>query len=188
MQRRERQTLITVITATIGFVLIVTVLWLYARQYRMVAYNNSFYKFSLRYPATWSFAENKNGSAVIFYSPPENPLDRFSENVNIVVQDISKNPLDLEQYTKIAIDQMQAIFETNLEILDSTQVTMDGHQGHQLEFIGKGPDGNLHYLCRWTLIDTTAYQIAYAALEPENKGHLKSAQRMMHSFKIHSDN
>lgn len=185
MQRRQRQTLIAAIAAAIGVILIATVLWLYTKQFRLLSYANEPYGFSLKYPAAWSLAENKGGAAAIFYSPPENALDRFQENVNIVVQDISQNPMDLSQYTETAIHQMQIVFGTNLEILDSSPVAVDGRPGHQFEFIGKGPDGNLHYLCRWTLVNTSAYQITYTALASGYAKHLSKAQRIMNSFKIH---
>lgn len=188
MQRRQRQTIIAAITGVIGVALILTVGWFFAKRYWSFHYENGQYGFALKYPANWSFAENKNGAAAIFYSPKESALDIFQENVNIVIQDISQNPMDLDKYTETAITQMQMVFGTNLEILVSAPILIAGHPAHQFIFIGKGPDGNLQYQCRWTLVGTTAYQITYTAIASGYQRHLAPAERIMNSFRIRSIN
>ncbi len=184
MQRRQRQTIVAIITGAAGLVLILTVGWFFLKPYWSLNYENGQYGFALKYPAVWSFAENKNGAVVIFYSPKENALDIFQENVNIVVQDIAQNPMNLEKYTETAITQMQAVFGTNLEILDSLPTFIDGHPAHRFIFIGKGPNGNLQYQCRWTLVGTTAYQITYTAMASGYERHVARAEGIMKSFHI----
>lgn len=184
MQHRQRQTIISIVTGIIGLTLILTAGWFFTKRYWSISYENGQYGFALKYPASWSFAENQGGAAAIFYSPRENALDIFQENVNIVVQDISQNPMSLEKYTETAITQMQAVFGTNLEILDSSPVFIDNRPAHRFIFIGKGPGGNLQYQCRWTLAGTTAYQITYTAIASGYQRHLPQAERIMKSFKI----
>ena len=188
MQRRQRQTIIAIITGAVGLTLILTVSWFFAKRYWSLSYESGPYGFALKYPANWSFAENKNGAAAIFVSPKENALDIFQESVNIVVQNISANPMDLGKYTETAITQMQAVFGTNLEILDSSPTFIDRRPAHQFIFIGKGPDGNLQYQCRWTLVGTTAYQITYTAIASGYERHLTEAERIMNSFRIRAAN
>lgn len=184
MQRRQRQTIIAIITGGIGLALILAAGWFFLKPYLSLNYENGQYGFALKYPAAWSFAENQGGAAAIFYSPKENALDIFRENVNIVIQDISQNPMGLDKYTETAITQMQAVFGTNLEILDSSPTSIDNRPAHQFVFIGKGPDGNLQYQCRWTLAGTTAYQITYTAIATGYQRHLAEAERILGSFRI----
>mgnify|MGYP001562363040 CR=1 FL=1 len=184
MQRRQRQTIIASVTAAIGLVLILAVGWFFVKPYWPLGYENARYGFALKYPAAWSFGENQGGAAAIFYSPKENALDTFRENVNIVVQDISQNPMTLGKYTETAIGQMIAVFGINLEILVSTQISIDNRPAHQFIFIGKGPDGSFQYQCRWTLAGTTAYQITYTAIASGYERHLAEAERVMNSFRI----
>ncbi|MBI5023584.1 MAG: hypothetical protein HZC18_01085 [Candidatus Omnitrophica bacterium] len=184
MRRRQRQTIIAIIAGAIGLVLILAVGWFFVKPYWSLGYENAQYGFALKYPAAWSFAENQRGAAAIFYSPKENALDIFRENVNIVVRDISQKPMTLEKYTETAIGQMNAVFGTNLEILGSTRISIDHRPAHQFIFIGKGPDGNFQYQCRWTLAGTTAYQITYTAISSGYERHLAEAERIMNSFRI----
>lgn len=184
MQRRQRQTIIAIIAGIIGLALILAAGWFFAKRYLSLNYENGQYGFALKYPAAWSFAENQGGAAAVFYSPKETALDIFQENVNIVVQDISRNPMSLDKYTETAITQMQAVFGTNLEILDSSAIFIGNRPAHQFIFIGKGPDGDLQYQCRWTLVGTTAYQITYTAIASGYQRHLAEAERIMGSFRI----
>lgn len=184
MQRRQKQTIIAAIIAAIGLALIAAVGWFYLKQYRTIGYENSRHGFALKYPAAWSFAENLGGAAAVFVSPKEHALDVFQENVNVVVQDIPQGPMGLDKYTETAITQMQAVFGTNLEILDSSPTFIDGREGHQFVFIGKGPDVRFQYMCRWTIVGTRAYQITYTAMESGYPRLLPQAERMMQSFKI----
>lgn len=184
MQRRQRQTIIAAISGVIGLMMILAVGWIYSKQYRLLSYDNSRVGFSLKYPVTWSFGEDINGAAAIFYSPKENALDTFRENVNVVVQDLSVKPMDLEEYTKTAIIQMQAVFETNLQIIDSSPIMVANEPGHQFVFIGKGPDGEIYYLCRWTVVGTSAYVLTYTGKSLGYPKHLAQARRIMKSFRI----
>lgn len=185
MQRRKRQTIIAAISGVIGLLMILGVGWIYFKQYRLLNYENSRYGFSLKYPVTWSFGENQGGAVAIFYSPKENALDLFRENVNIVVQDLSRQEdMTLKKYTETAIKQMQVVFGTNLQILDSSPTMVSNGAGHQFAFIGKGDQGEINYLCRWTIVGTTAYQITYTGKSLGYPKHLAQAQRIMKSFRI----
>ena len=118
MSQREKQNIITGIVAGVGIILILSGAWVASREYRFKSYKNKAHSFSIKYPATWALEENTNGTAVIFYSPQENDLDYFKENVNVVVQDISGNPMNIKDYSKLAVEQMEAVFEENLIIYE----------------------------------------------------------------------
>ena len=69
-----------------------------------VIYNDPINNFEIKYPEKWT--ETKNGNAVLFASPLQNEKDVFQENVNIILQDLSTNPIDLEKYTVITKKQV----------------------------------------------------------------------------------
>lgn len=166
MLNRRQQALTATVIGSIGAILILSVAWFYTKQFRMARYTSKSYGFSLKYPADWSIVENKDGAAAVFLAPLETDLDRFRENVNIVIQKIpaiSAKPMDLDQYTKVAIRQMQAVFEKNLEIVESEPDMLAGHPGHRFVFIGRGPDTEVQMMIMWTVVEDTAYQITFAA-------------------------
>jgi len=184
VSQRKKHKIITGIVAGIGIILILSVAWVTSREYRFKRYKNNRNNFSIKYPASWALEENINGAAVIFYSPQENDLDYFKENVNVVVQDISRNPLNLKEYSELAIEQMEVVFEENLIILDSAPAFIADQAGYKFVFIGKGPETDYKYMSVWTIDGLTAYQVTYTALASQYERHLSNAKRMIRSFRI----
>lgn len=168
----------------IGILLIVIVIWTAGQEYRFREYRNEQKKFSLKYPALWAFEENKNGAAVIFFSPVETELDFFRENVNVVVQETLGEPMTLKKYSDLAIKQMELVFEKNFVLLESVPIRFAGREGHKIVFLGKGPDTELKYMCVWTLEGVRAYQLTYTALSSQYDRYLSEMKWMVRFFRI----
>ena len=184
MEQRKKQTLLAGVAALLGIVLILGVVLTMSREHRFKKYHNTAGGFSISYPATWDFQENKGGAAVIFFSPEENDLDFFKENVNVVVQDISGNPMTLKAYSELAIKQMQLMFKDNFVAIESAPTFVDGQAAYKLIFIGKGPDTELKYMSVWLIKDLTAYQITYTALFFQYDRYIGKMKSMVNSFHI----
>ena len=184
MNSRQKKNLIFNIAAGIGIIAIGITSWIFFNHYRFNQYTNDQHNFSIKYPASWTLGENINNAAVIFYSPQETELDIFRENVNIVVQDISKNPLSLKRYSKTAIRQMEAVFSNNMMILESEPMFFAGQEGYKFVFTGKTPETELQYMSVWTITGLTAYQVTYTALASQYDRHLPKVKRMIRSFHL----
>lgn len=184
MVKRQRQALLFGIIGLVGILLIFLALWLYGRQHIFVRYANRIDGFVIKYPADWTYEENKGGASVILYSPAESSLDNFKENVNVVVQDLSANPMSLEKYTDTAIKQAQLVFEKNLIIQESSPTILAGRPGYLFSFLGKGPDTEVQFLIVWTVADLKAYQVTYTAVSSKYDKYLGQAKRMIGSFRI----
>jgi hypothetical protein len=189
MLNRRQQTLVAIIAGSIGIALILTVAWFYTKQFRMTRYTSKKYGFSLKYPADWSVVENRDGVAAVFLSPPETELDRFRENAAVVIQnisDISAKPMDLTQYTQVAIRQMRVVFDKYLEVVESEPDVLSGYPAHRFVFIGRGPDGTeLQMMIMWTLVDNVGYQIAFSAgTIPKYEEFMPRVEGIFRSFRI----
>ena len=57
------------------------------------------YGISIKYQRDWVKQEGVMGTVVAFLSPKEGTSDIFQENLNIMVQDLSKSPMTLSEYT-----------------------------------------------------------------------------------------
>ena len=170
--------------AGIGVVCILIMLWIFSKEHRFNRYSDDHYHFSIKYPTSWSFEKNKNKAVVIFYSPEESELDFFMENVNVVVQDISRNPMSIEKYSSTAIKQMEAVFSDNMIILESEPMYFAGREGYKFVFRGKTPETELQYMSVWAINGLTAYQVTYTALASQYERHLPKVKKMIRSFRI----
>ena len=184
MSRRKKQNIISGVVAGVGIILILSGAWVVSREYRFKSYKNEEHGFSIKYPALWALEENKNDTAVIFYSPQENDMDFFKESVNVVVQDISGNPMNIKDYSQLAIEQMEAVFEENMIIFESEPTFFADRSGYKLVFVGKGPETDYKYMSVWTIEGLTAYQLTYTSLNSQYERYVSKVKKMQESFRI----
>ena len=177
---------LVIFLASVGLGLISVVGWFYFQQSETKLYTNKTYGFRIRYPVDWEVHENMNGAAVIFVSPKDNELDVLQDSVNIVVQDYSKDPISLTDYSEKAEHQVRATFKAAIEILDSSPTTLAGLPAHRFALRSTGPDLNLQYLMVWTMKGYTAYQVTYTSLTSGYELYLPKVQRMIRSFRINN--
>lgn len=181
LTRRQRQTIgLWVVFACIavfiaGFFIL--------RIPKFDVYESSQYRLKIKYPQGWTVNDSigQPGAVVAFLSPKESTLDVFLDNMNIVVQDLSKNPMSLEQYNILAIKQLTGVF-SNLTILESHAITWAGHAGHKLVYFAKNPMVDLKVMHVWMIVDNQAYQFTYTAVASRYKTFEGLANTMVKSF------
>jgi hypothetical protein len=66
--------------------------------------------FKIQYPSKWTIDTSKMmGSEFFIFSPKENANDKFRENVNLIIQDISGQNIDLDKYAQISKEQINTM-------------------------------------------------------------------------------
>ena len=180
---RRQQYYIFWLTGITGSVLTALGILLYVQQFGLKKYMDAKAGFSIRFPQNWAYASNKDGALAIFYSPAESDYDQFVENVNVAIHDISINPMDIRQYSVTAIKQMETLFGQELDILESTEITVGGRRGHKFVFVGKGQEP-IKMMMVWTMKGNLVYQITYTATAETFNFYLASVQRMINSFRL----
>lgn len=170
---------------SVGLIAAVALMFWHSRRFR--EYRSAEDGFSVKYPVRWDIKEDQVGAAVIFVSPLENKLDVFRENVNVVIQNFSPHPVTLEEYTQIAIDQMKFTLRDNMTILESSSFYLGDEDGRKFVYLGKGDGTELKFMHVWTVIDSKAYQITFAALASQFDKYLPQAEKMIQSFEFNRE-
>ncbi len=126
------------------------------------------------------------GTVVVFASPLEGALDYFQENVSVIIQDISRTPQTLQEYSTEAISQMKMVFKDNFVLDESTNVaTLGGIPAYKIIFTGKGPDSEYRYYVTWAVVNKVkVYQVTYTAFSSQFDKYFPTAQKMVESFKV----
>ncbi len=71
-----------------------------------IEYINQLYQ--IKYPKNWQLDSSKTmGTDLIIFAPLENESDQFSENVNIIIQNLAGKNIDLEKYKQITDKQFE---------------------------------------------------------------------------------
>jgi len=143
----------------------------------MAIYKSPYFNFTVEYPADW---ETRELSGIVgFISPQENVNDDFSENVNIVVEGLSQNPMTLEQYMDASLVNAEKMIP-NFKLLNKGNATIDNNDARYIVYTGEGK----FKIKAYTLImNYKAYTLTYIAKESDFDTYLSKAEAIMKSFR-----
>ena len=149
-----------------------------------LTYRNQSYGVEISYPMDWDISEDFPGVVVIILAPQEDPKDMFRENLNILVQDLTSQPMTMDEYTQLSLAQFEQtvnkfkvidpLYITNLSGMPAYRITYNQVQG-KFKLIGS---------VAWTLIDNTAYVLTVTAGRKDYDKYEPIFNEMIKSFKI----
>ena len=146
-----------------------------------LTYTDSENKFSMNYPKEW--AQKKVGNVTAFLSPQEDATDAFQENVNLMLQDLSQQPMDLKQYTELSKKQIIDAYGASA-ILSSGPTTLGGQpaivQVYNMTYQGRA----LKIKQYWFIKGKTAYLFSYTAEPAKFTKFEETATAVINSFKF----
>lgn len=135
--------------------------------------------FEISYPASWQKQEQAN--AVYFLSPKENEKDMFQENVNLMLQDLSQQPMNLEQYTELSKKQIIENFGASALVSMKT-TTLAGQEAKELVYNMNYQGRKLKLKQYWFIKGNTAYLFTYTAEPSQYDKYEKTATELIQSF------
>jgi|LSQX01.1.fsa_nt_gb serine/threonine-protein kinase len=138
-------------------------------------------KFSIQYPNDWE--KEIRGNSIIFLSPLEGERDRFKENVNFMLQDLSQQPLTLEQYTDITEESVIANLGKQ-SIFSLKDVTIQGIAAKEFIYNMNMNGNNLRIKQYWFIKNKTAYLFTYTAKPLRYDDYELIANKIIESFKF----
>jgi PsbP len=100
--------------------------FLIAQPYKAVI-NTTFSKetYTIQYPNDWKVDTSKDVGADIFiFASLENEKDKFRENINVIIQDLTGQDIDLEKYKDITDKQIDEL-ATEGSVIESSVVEKD---------------------------------------------------------------
>jgi len=146
-------------------------------------YENKEAGVSIQYPKNWELEEGFMGTLAMFRSPLADANDKTQENVNIIVQDLSAQPVTMEQFTKISVEQIKQMI-IGAEILeDNGKTTMLGQSATRVVYTGKQGQYDLKWMQVWTIKDEKAYIFTYTGGTDSYDDYMDQVKAMLKSMK-----
>ncbi|MGB3849496.1 MAG: hypothetical protein WA958_05975 [Tunicatimonas sp.] len=139
--------------------------------------------YTISYPTEWSLDQSgQMGTSFILLSPLSSSEDKFRENVNLIVQDISAYDLDLDQYVKISEDQVKTMI-TNANILLSERVEQNGSAFHKVVYTGQQGAFDLKFEQYYWVEGKEAYVLTFTAQVDQFDAYQPTGERVLDSFR-----
>ena len=150
---------------------------------KFLTYDSSVYGIRIKYPSDWTKQEQVPGLVAAFLSPQESASDTYQENFGVFIEDLSTQPMTLEEYTELSVTSIEQLI-TDANILDSSTTTLDGNSAHKVVYTGRLEQYNLKWMQIWTVKDNTAYVLTYVSEVNKYNDFLDTVQEMVNSFEI----
>jgi hypothetical protein len=94
-------------------------------------------KYEVSYPEDWAIDTSKQmGTSFFLFSPLSDEEDQFSENVNLIIQDLTGYNLTLDQYVELSENQIQSLV-TDGKVILSERIKKDNKEFHKVIYLGK---------------------------------------------------
>lgn len=148
---------------------------------KWLSYTDNTNYFSINYPEQWK--QNMRGNIVIFASPKDNSKDSFDENVNVVVQDLSKQSVNLEEYTTLTKNQITGMFGETA-IVSIKNATIGGLPAKEMIYNMNYNGKELKLKQVWMIKGKVAYLLTYTAEPNKFDTYLEVATKIITSFKL----
>lgn len=140
--------------------------------------------YSIEYPSNWIFNDSgESGTKFFIYPTYSESSDVFTENINLIIQNLNDSTITIEKYKNIAEKQISAML-TDPKISISELTNKNGLTFHHLVAEGKSSNYKFKTIIYSYLLDHQIYTLTFVTLfDTYENNHIESL-RIMDSFKL----
>lgn len=157
----------------------------------MKTYRNEELGFAIKYPKDWIVEESTStlslsgeSTAIVFVQAPSRGRRTQYVVANVTIEDLSANPMALEEYTEGMLAQLKVIVP-DVRLSNSHETTLAHRPAHAVTFTaGDSQLGPLHAQLVWTIEGDTAYLLTTATYRSDYPRFRAIFQRMLTSFTL----
>lgn len=138
--------------------------------------------YSIQFPKDWQLnKEGQMGSEFAIFAPAESEIDKFRENVNLVIQDVSAYNLDLNAYAELSEKQITDMF-TGAQILESGKKQNNDKSFYKMAFTATQGIFQLKFIQYYWVENKKAYVLTFTAEENKFDTFWNEGEKIMNSF------
>jgi len=126
----------------------------------LTSYENPLLGIKMSYPATWTRQDNIAGAVVSFSPSADDSVN--TPSLNIVIQDLTSNPLSLDDFTTVSLYQMEQML-SDVKDMSVLATNLAGNPGKNITYITTLQGTTLKFRQVFTLKDDVAYIITFSA-------------------------
>ena len=139
---------------------------------------------SIQYPNDWTLTHNgEMGTLFIIKSELTSTKDDFSENINLVTEDISTFEVTLDMYADVSVTNIERMVE-GVEMITNTRIKGEDKDFHKLVYSSNQNGYLLVYEQYLWVTNSTAYVLTFVGKKGEYEAFKEIAEKIMDSFRI----
>lgn len=140
--------------------------------------------FVVHHPSSWELNQSgQQGTTFIALSPLESTDDKFRENVNLIVQDLSGHNLGLDEYTVISTDQILHMIP-NSSILENKRMSSAGNEFQKVIYTGEPGTYKLKFEQYYFVVDKQAFVLTLTCEQDKFDQFKEVGERILNSFRL----
>lgn len=140
--------------------------------------------YKINYPEKWVLFEDDDiGEAIHIVAPKTGFDDEFTENVSVVIQNLSGIPITIDDYVHLSEQQIEQTV-LNSQILYSNRFEAGRIKSHKIIYRGIIHGIPLKFIRYYQLNNEKAYILTYTAHEEDFERHKLYGQQILNSFRL----
>lgn len=139
--------------------------------------------YSIKYPQSWELNQNQQkGLEFILFTALESEQDKFKENINLVIEDLTGKDIDLKTYSEISESQIKKYF-FKAQILENILVKKE-LEYQKIIYTGKQGAFQLKFEQYYFIIDHMAYILTFTSEETKFEMYKEEAEKILNTFNV----
>lgn len=140
--------------------------------------------YSIEYPENWTLDKSETmGTTFILFAPLESSTDIFRENVNLIIQDLKKMNINLDQFVKISEEQVKPILLESTS-LETKRVKNGDTEYHRFVYASSQGALKLKVLQFCWVVDEKAYILTFSAELNKYNEYKDIAEKVLSTFVV----
>ncbi len=140
--------------------------------------------FTVVFPSDWELdTSHQMNTSFFLFSPLSGKNDKFRENINLMIQDLSQHQADLDQYVKLTESQIRMYIEQGL-LLTSERKTSGGRAFQHMTYIGKQSGSSLMFEQYIWVLGKEAFVLTFTCRAETYDQYKTVGQKILNSFRI----
>ncbi|TFG02015.1 MAG: DUF1795 domain-containing protein [Promethearchaeota archaeon] len=145
--------------------------------------DNRGYGIIIKYPSEWEKKENVLDTVVVFLSPLEDNVDKFRENLSIMIRPIDFNADLLKDHVEYEIEQLKSTLP-KFQLVKKAKMRISRNSGYKIIFQGKKKGVNVKLMQCYVIINRIIYLLTYTAEVDKFNKFIKAIKKMIKSFRV----
>jgi hypothetical protein len=134
------------------------------------------------YPSGWKLDTSAvMGTTWVVFSPLKDNNDKFRENVNLLVQDLTGQNFDLDKYTQLSVSQISQMM-TDGKVFESTRMKSGNGDYQKVIFSATQGKFKLKFEQYYFVKSDKAYVLTYTAEQTEFDAYKPTGEQILNSF------